>query len=93
MKNYVNWAILAPGRIANSMAAAMNGIKADGKIRLYAVASRNLERAQAFAEKWNFEKAYGTYEELFSDPEVDAIYIANPHSFHLDSVIFYIYLI
>ena len=53
MKNYVNWAILAPGRIANSMAAAMNGIK-DGKletidgnkIRLYAVASRNLERAQ-----------------------------------------------
>ena len=87
MKNYVNWAILAPGRIANSMATAMNGIKGDGKIHLYAVASRNLERAQAFAEKWNFEKAYGTYEELFSDPEVDAIYIANPHSFHLESVL------
>ena len=33
MKNYVNWAILAPGRIANSMATAMNGIKGDGKIR------------------------------------------------------------
>ncbi len=56
MKNYVNWAILAPGRIANSMAAAMNGIK-DGKlpgisgdnIHLYAVASRNLERAKEFA--------------------------------------------
>ena len=75
MKNYVNWAILAPGRIANAMAAAMNGVKngalktADGStIRLYAVASRNLERAKDFAAKWNFEKAYGSYEELYNDP-------------------------
>ena len=94
MKNYVNWAILAPGRIANCMAAAMNGIKAgklktiDGKkIRLCAVASRNLERAKNFASKWHFEKAYGSYEELYNDPEVDAVYIANPHAFHLDSVL------
>ncbi len=94
MKNYINWAILAPGRIANSMATAMNGIK-DGKlktidgskIRLYAVASRNLERAQDFAKKWNFEKAYGSYEELYNNPEVDAVYIANPHAFHLESVL------
>ncbi len=94
MKNYVNWAILAPGRIANSMATAMNGIK-DGKletisgekIRLYAVASRNLERAKDFAAKWNFEKAYGSYEELYNDPEVDAVYIANPHAFHLESAL------
>lgn len=94
MKNYVNWAILAPGRIANSMAAAMNGIK-DGKlktfdgskIRLNAVASRNLERARDFAKKWNFEKAYGSYEELYKDPDVDAVYIANPHAFHLESAL------
>ena len=94
MKEYVNWAILAPGRIANAMATAMNGIK-DGKlpnisgdkIRLYAVASRNLERAKEFADKWHFEKAYGSYEELYNDPEVDAVYIANPHAFHLDSVL------
>ena len=83
MKDYVNWAILAPGRIANSMAAAMN----NGKIHRYAVASRNLERAQTFADKWNFEKAYGSYEELYNDPEVDAVYIANPHAFHLESVL------
>ncbi len=94
MKKTVNWAILAPGRIANKMAAAMNGVKNnqlgnfDGSgIRLYAVASRNLERATEFAQKWNFEKAYGTYEELFSDSEVDAIYVANPHAFHKDCVI------
>ena len=88
MKNYVNWAILAPGRIANKMAEAMNGELSRGtKIRLYAVASRNLERAKDFAVKWHFEKAYGSYEELFADPEVDAIYVANPHAFHHESVI------
>lgn len=88
MKDYVNWAILAPGRIANSMAAAMNGIKAEGKkINLYAVASRNQQRAKDFAAHWNFQKAYGSYEELFSDPDVDAIYVANPHAFHHESVI------
>lgn len=93
MKEYVNWAILAPGRIAVKMAEAMNGIKngkletIDGrKIRLYAVASRNLERAKDFAKKWHFEKAYGSYDELFSDADVDAIYVANPHAFHHESV-------
>lgn len=94
MKDYVNWAILAPGRIANSMAAAMNGIidgklkTADGNtIRLYAVASRNIERAKEFADKWHFKKAYGSYEELYKDPELDAVYIANPHAFHLNSTL------
>ena len=90
MKDYINWAILAPGTIANSMAAAMNSAKkmAGGKkVRTYAVASRNLERAKSFAAQYNFEKAYGSYEELFADPNVDAVYIANPHAFHHDSVI------
>ena len=84
----VNWAILAPGRIANKMAEAMNGEVSRGtKIKLYAVASRNLDRAKEFADKWHFEKAYGSYEELYNDPEVDAVYIANPHAFHLESVL------
>ncbi len=88
MENYINWAILAPGRIANKMAEAMNGGVSRGtKIKLYAVASRNLERAKDFADKWHFEKAYGTYEELFNDPQVDAIYVANPHAFHHASVL------
>lgn len=89
MKEKINWAILAPGNIAASMATAMNGIlnTDDGKlINLYAVASRNLERSKEFAEKWHFQKAYGSYDELFNDPEVDAIYIANPHAFHYESV-------
>lgn len=92
MKDYINWAILAPGIIANSMATAMNGVVASTlpeakKIRLYAVASRNAERSKAFADKYHFEKAYGSYEELFADENVDAIYIANPHAFHYESVV------
>lgn len=89
MSKMINWAILAPGNIAGSMATAMNGIlknDADAPICLYAVASRNLERAQEFAKKFNFEKAYGSYEELYNDPKVDAVYIANPHAFHFESV-------
>ena len=80
----VNWAILAPGRIAHKMAEAMK--KSKGKINLYAVGSRDLERAKQFAEKWGFEKAYGSYKDLLSDPKVDAVYVANPHSFHFESV-------
>lgn len=91
MERKINWAILAPGNIANSMATAMNGICKStdyrNKINLYAVASRDISRAQQFANKYNFEKAYGTYEELFDDPKVDAIYIANPHAFHYESVL------
>lgn len=86
MKDYVNWAILAPGTIAASMAKAMmETAKTDKRIRLYAVASRDLARAKEFADKWGFSKAYGSYEELINDSEVDAVYIANPHSFHFDS--------
>ena len=80
----VNWAILAPGKIANKMAEAMK--KSNGKIKLYAVGSRDLDKAKQFAEKWGFEKAYGNYKELLADPKVDAVYIANPHSFHFESV-------
>lgn len=86
MEKIINWAILAPGNIAASMATAMNGVKSDENINLYAVASRNLERAKEFAKKFNFEKAYGSYEELYNDPNVDAVYIANPHAFHFESV-------
>ena len=82
----VNWAILAPGIIAHKMAEAMVKSKEKAKINLYAIGSRNLERAKEFAEKYGFEKYYGTYKELLADPKVDAVYIANPHAFHFDSI-------
>ena len=64
------------------MAATLGGMKG---VKRYAVASRTLEKAQAFAGKWEFAKAYGSYEELVSDPEVDLIYIATPHAMHYDN--------
>lgn len=87
MSNKINWAILAPGIIANSMAEAMNAALEKCNINLYAVASRDEQKAKEFASKWNFEKYYGSYEQLYNDPSVHAIYIANPHAFHFKSVI------
>ncbi len=49
---------------------------------LYAVASRDLERAKKFAATHGFLKAYGNYEQLVSDPQVDIVYVATPHSLH-----------
>lgn len=48
----------------------------------YAIASRTLERAREAAEEYGYEKAYGSYEELVNDPQVELVYIATPHSRH-----------
>ena len=50
----------------------------------YAIGSRSLEKAEAFARQWNIPKAYGSYAELIADPDVDLIYVATPHSHHYD---------
>jgi predicted dehydrogenase len=52
----------------------------------YAIASRSLERAQAFKEQYVFQKAYGSYEEAAADPLTDLVYIATPHSEHLSGM-------
>lgn len=52
------------------------------KVECTAVAARNLERAEKFAKLYNFKKAYGSYEELLADQEIDLVYIALPHSHH-----------
>lgn len=52
----------------------------------YAIASRTLERAQEAAKEYGYEKAYGSYEELVADPEVEFVYIATPHSRHFDDM-------
>lgn len=79
----INMAILGAGNIAQQMAVAVNGLQ--NQVRAYAVASRRLEKAEAFAREWHFQKAYGSYEELAADPEVDLIYIATPHAMHYDN--------
>ncbi len=83
----INWGILATGKITRAFSDAVNAVE---DACLYAVASRNLEKAQAFAQNFSDEfgavKAYGTYEELASDPDVDIIYIATPMSLHYENV-------
>ena len=75
----MKFSILAPGGIANALAKAVQGTEG---VEAYAVASRSYERAAAFAEKWGFAKAYGSYEEMLEDPEVELVYVATPHSHH-----------
>lgn len=77
----MKFAILGLGKIARCMAIAVSGLEQAEK---YAVAARDLDRAQAFAKEWGYEKAYGSYEELVSDPEVELIYVATPHSHHYE---------
>lgn len=78
----MNVAILGAGIIATSMATAINGL--DDSVVAYAVAARDLARAEEFKEKWGFKKAYGSYEEMLADPEVDLVYVATPHSHHFE---------
>ena len=80
MKKY-KIGIIGCGHIAEKMAATINGMQ---ETESYAVAARSLEKAQAFASKWNFSKAYGSYEELVADSEIDLVYIATPHSHHYE---------
>lgn len=74
--------IIGAGNIAKSMAYAVNGL-GEG-YEAYAVASRDFEKAAAFARENQVKKAYGSYEELVQDEEVDLVYIATPHSHHYE---------
>lgn len=79
MKEY-NWAVLGTGVIANETAAAM----AKNGRRLYAVGNRTHEKAVAFAEKYRIEKVYDDFNDMFTDPDIDIIYITTPHNTHID---------
>lgn len=71
--------ILGAGGIASAMAATIAGMD---RACNEAVASRDPGKAREFADKWNVNKAYGSYEEMLNDPEVELVYIATPHSHH-----------
>jgi predicted dehydrogenase len=77
----MNVGILGAGSIAEKMAETLNKMKGAAAA---AVASRDLNRAKAFAEKYKTGKAYGSYLEMAGDPGVDLIYVATPHSHHYE---------
>ncbi|MBB1158701.1 MULTISPECIES: Gfo/Idh/MocA family protein [Amycolatopsis] len=75
----LRWGLLATGTIAAEFAA---GVEQSRHGVLAAAASRTAERARDFATRYEIPKAYGSYEELLADPDVDAVYVATPHAQH-----------
>lgn len=80
----LNLGIIGAGNIASVVAKALNGFP---QIHKYAIASRNDEKANQFRTNYGFEKAYGSYDELLADYNVDLVYIATPHSFHYEQMV------
>ena len=79
----LKWGILGPGNIARDFSQALNRVNGE----VYAVASRNKERAEKFARENNVKKAYGSYDEIIKDKDIDVVYIATPHSNHYEYII------
>ena len=73
--------VLGAGNISHMVAPAMVALE---EIECYAVASRDLGKAKAFADQFGFQKVYGSYEEMLQDPDVDLVYIGTPHSHHFE---------
>ena len=75
--------ILGAGHIAGKVSGTLKQMP---EVRCYAIAARDLWRAEAFAGEHGFDKAYGSYEELVRDPDVDLVYVATPHNCHYPHV-------
>jgi predicted dehydrogenase len=75
----VGWGILGPGGIANRL---LQDAGRAANFHVVAAGSRSLDRATQFASRFGIARAYGSYEELLADPDVDAVYIGVPNSLH-----------
>src|SRR4051794_11753768 len=75
----VKWGILSTADINKKLLA---GAAESDDVDVVAVGSRDQARAEAFAQAWDIPRAYGTYEELLADPEVEAVYIPLPNTMH-----------
>ena len=78
-----NVGILGLGNIANRVA---KGVLCSQKANLYAVASRNIDKAKKFADKYGANTYYGNYEEMLKDSSVDLVYICTPNIFHYEQI-------
>lgn len=78
----IKWGMIGLGDIAHQFAQSFNTDKAE----LTAVASRTLQKAFDFSNTYKVPKAYGSYEELAYDPEIDIVYLATPNSLHKDNM-------
>ena len=76
----IRWGVLGTAGIARW--ATIPGMRKAENCQLYAIAGRSLEKAKQFQQDFGFEKAYGSYEELLNDPQVEAVYIPLPNDLH-----------
>lgn len=76
----IKWAVIGTGVIANEMAQALNSVQKN----IYSVANRTHQKGVDFAKKYKIEKVYNQIDDVFKDPDVDAIYITTPHNTHID---------
>jgi len=81
MRTKFRWGILGPGSIAVKFAT---GVAALEEQVVAAVGSRSPENARRFADRFNIERCHTGYEALVADPEIDAVYVATPHTFHCE---------
>jgi xylose dehydrogenase (NAD/NADP) len=77
----VKWGILSTADINRKL---IPGAKGSPKVDLVAVASRDLARAEEFARTWEIDRAYGSYEDLLADPEIEAVYVPLPNTLHCE---------
>lgn len=77
----VKWGVLGTANIAKGQ--TIPGMQRAGNCELYAIAGRSMEKASQFKDEFGFKKAYGSYEELLQDPDVQAVYIPLPNNLHL----------
>lgn len=78
----IKWGVLGTAGIAQSQ--TIPGMLEAENCELYAVAGRSLEKAEAFKAEFGFEKAYGSYQEMLDDPQVEAVYIPLPNELHME---------
>jgi len=81
MAHGVKWGILSTGNINRKV---IPGAHASSKVDLVAVASRDQARADEYAKTWEIPQAYGSYEALLADPQIEAVYISLPNSMHCE---------
>lgn len=78
----IKWGVLGTAYIFERDVA--EGMRQAENCEFYAIAGRNPEKAEAFRDKYGFSKAYGSYEELLQDPEVEAVYLPLPNNMHCE---------
>ena len=78
----IKWGVLGTAGIARKQ--TIPGMQQADNCELYAIAGRSMEKAEQFRERFGFEKAYGSYNELLADPEVEAVYIPLPNELHCE---------